>query len=333
MADLTELERPSAEPAASDCAVERKLPVRLRALVWQAPGVLALELSAPNGRPLPAFEPGAHVDLTLPDGTTRQYSLCGDPADTSYYRIGVRDIGGGRSSGFIHRELRPGALLTISVPRNNFPLVDVRRYIFIAGGIGITPLIPMMRKATASGRPWTLLYCNRREDAAPFLAEIRSLGGDVVLHSSEAGTQLDPVQCLAQVQQDTMVYCCGPERLMTAVEAATQAWPAGSVRFEWFRPRRHASDEPSDSFEVVCQASGVTVTVPADKSILEALFEAGLDVPNSCQQGICGTCETRVICGEVDHRDSILSDGERAANQSMMICVSRARGRRLVLDL
>jgi ferredoxin-NADP reductase len=330
---LAELARPSSEPAASESAAERKLRVRLRALVWEAPGVLALELSTPDGRPLPPFEPGSHVDLTLPNGTMRQYSLCGDPADTSHYRLGVRGIGSGQSSGFIHRELRPGALLTISVPRNNFPLVDAGRYIFIAGGIGITPLIPMLRKASASGRPWTLLYCNRREDAAPFLTEIRSLGGDVVLHSSESGTRLDPAQRLAQVQQDTMIYCCGPERLMIAVEAATQDWPPGSVRFEWFRPRSRPSDEPSDSFEVVCQASGVTVTVPADKSILDALFEAGLDVPSSCQQGICGTCETRVISGEIEHRDSILSDSERAANQTMMICVSRARGRRLVLDL
>jgi ferredoxin-NADP reductase len=316
---------------ASEGAAERKLKARVRALVWEAPGVLALELASPDGRPLPAFEPGAHVDLTLPDGTTRQYSLCGDATDTSCYRLGVRDIGGGRSSGFIHRELRPGALLTIGVPRNDFPLVDARHYIFIAGGIGITPLIPMMRKASAAGRPWTLLYCNRREDAAPFLAEIRSLGGDVVLHSS--GTRLNASQRLAQVQPGTLIYCCGPERLMKAVEAATQAWPPGSIRFEWFRPRSDQSDESGDSFEVVCQASGVTVTVPADKSVLDTLFEAGLDVPSSCQQGICGTCETRVVCGEVDHRDSILSDDERAANQSMMICVSRARGQRLVLDL
>lgn len=330
---MTELAIQPSEPTAPGSAAPRQLKVRLRALVWQAPGVLALELSALDGRPLPAFEPGAHVDLTLPDGTTRQYSLCGDPADVSHYRLGVREVGGGRSSGFIHRELRPGAVLTIGMPRNNFALVDAARYIFIAGGIGITPLLPMMHRASARGRPFTLLYCNRREDAAPFLTEIRSLGGDVVLHCSESGTRLDPAQRLAQVQPATLIYCCGPEPLMTAVQAATQGWPPGSVRFEWFRPRRSPSDEPGDSFEVVCQASGVTVTVPADKSVLDALFEAGLEVPSSCQQGICGTCETRVICGEVDHRDSILSDGERAANQSMMICVSRSRGRRLVLDL
>ena len=132
---------------------------------------------------------------------------------------------------------------------------------------------------------------------------------------------------------DTLVYCCGPERLMTAVEEATAAWPDGSVHFEWFTPRSRPDGETSDGFEVVCQASGLTVTVPADKSILTALTEAGVDLPSSCEQGICGTCEVRVISGEVDHRDSILSSSERAANQSMMICVSRALGSRLVLDI
>lgn len=307
--------------------------VRVGAMKWEAPGVLSLELTAPNLALLPGFEPGSHIDLHLPNGVLRQYSLCGDPGDTRHYRLGVRDIGGGQSSSLIHRELRPGAIVTVSMPRNNFPLVDSKRYIFIAGGIGITPLLPMMRAAAAAGKQWTLLYCNRREDAAPFLAEIRSLGGCVSLHSSESGTRLDPAQRLAQVEEETLIYCCGPERLMTAVEEATRAWPPGSVHFEWFQPRTRSAEEASGSCEIVCHVSGTTITVPAGKSILDALFEAGIDAPSSCHQGICGTCETRVISGEIDHRDSILSEGERAANQTMMICVSRARGSRLVLDL
>jgi ferredoxin-NADP reductase len=227
----------------------------------------------------------------------------------------------------------PGDLLTVSAPRNNFPMVDAARYIFIAGGIGITPLIPMMREASAKGLPWTLLYCNRRNEDAPFLAEIKRLGGDISLHSSEAGTRLDAAQRLGTMQQDTVVYCCGPERLMTAVEEATAAWPEDSIHFEWFTPRSRPADETSGSFEVICQRSGLTLTVPPDKSIMAVLSEAGIEVPRSCEQGICGTCETRVISGEVDHRDSILSASERAANQTMMICVSRARGPRLVLDI
>jgi tetrachlorobenzoquinone reductase len=198
----------------------------------------------------------------------------------------------------------------------------------------VTPLIPMMRQATGRGRPWTLLYCNKRDGDAPFLDEIRALGGDISLHSSEAGTRLDVKAQLAEAQPGTMIYCCGPERLMTAVEEATAAWPEGTVRFEWFTPRSQANDGPSGSFEVVCNTSGLTLTVPDDRSILDVLNEAGVEIPCSCQQGICGTCETRVISGEVDHRDSILSSAERAENQTMMTCVSRAKaGSRLVLDV
>lgn len=333
MADVAELIKPPAQPAAGARAREQTLQVRVRALVWEAPGVVSLQLVAPDGSALPPFEPGAHVDVKLPDGTLRQYSLCGDPSDTSHYRLAIRAISGGASSSFIHRKLRPGDLLTITGPRNNFPLDDAARYIFVAGGIGITPLIPMMRKASASGRPWTLLYCNRRNEDAPFLAEIKALGGELSLHSTEAGTRLDVAQRFRTVEPGAVIYCCGPERLMTAVEEATAGWPEGSVRFEWFAPRSRPLDETSGSFEVVCEASGLTVTVPPNKSILETLQAAGLDVPCSCTQGICGTCEVRVLAGEIDHRDSILSSAERAAGETMMICVSRARSGRLVLDI
>jgi ferredoxin len=199
--------------------------------------------------------------------------------------------------------------------------------------LGITPLIPMMRQASAGKKPWTLLYCNKRDDDAPFLDEIRSLGGEISLHSTEAGTRLDVKARLADAQPGAVIYCCGPERLMTAVEDATAAWPPGSVHFEWFAPRSRPLDEGTGSFEVVCEASGLTLTVPPDKSVLAVLNEAGIEVPSSCQQGICGTCETKVLSGAVDHRDSILSATERMANQTMMTCVSRALGPRLVLDI
>jgi ferredoxin-NADP reductase len=301
---------------------------------WEASGVMSLELSAVDGALLPSFEPGAHVDLRLPDGTLRQYSLCGDPTDRSHYRLGIRAVGGGLSSTFVHRKLRPGELVIVSAPRNNFPLEDAERYVFVAGGIGVTPLIPMMRQASAQRRPWTLLYCNKRDSDAPFLDEIRALGGNISLHSSEAGTRLDVKVQLAAVKTGAMIYCCGPERLMTAVEEATAAWPQDAVRFEWFAPRSQATEGASGSFEVVCNVSGLTLTVPEDRTVLDVLNDAGIEVPCSCQQGICGTCETRVVSGEVDHRDSILSSAERAANQTMMTCVSRAKaGSRLVLDI
>jgi ferredoxin-NADP reductase len=321
-------------PTLSPRGGEQTFEVRLRAIVWEAPGVVSLDLTAPDGSALPAFEPGAHIDLKLPNGTMRQYSLCGDPNDLSRYRVGIRAISGGASSSFIHQKLRPGDLVTVSTPRNNFPLVDAKNYIFVAGGIGVTPFIPMMREASAKGKPWTLVYCNRRNEDAPFLAEIEALGhGTVSLHSTEAGTRLDVAQRFSDVQKDTVVYCCGPEKLMTAVEEATANWPEGSIHFEWFAPRSRPADETSGAFEVVCQQSGVTVTVPPDRSILSVLGDAGVNVPCSCEQGICGTCETTIVSGEADHRDSILSSNERAANKTMMICVSRAKGSRLVLDI
>jgi ferredoxin-NADP reductase len=331
MADVAELTGPSL--AAPWRTGEQAIQVRVRALIWEAPGVVSLELTAPDGSPLPPFEPGAHVDLRLPDGTPRQYSLCGDPNDLSHYRLGIRAVSGGLSSSYVHHKLRPGDIVTVSAPRNNFPLVEAKRYIFVAGGIGITPFIPMMRQASAKGRSWALLYCNRRNEDAPFLAEIKKFGGEISLHSPEAGTRLDVAQRLSNVEQDAVIYCCGPERLMIAVEEATTAWPEGSVHFEWFAPRTRPADDMSDAFEVVCERSGVTLTVPSQGSVLEVLGANGIEVPRSCKQGICGTCEVRVISGAVDHRDSILSSAERATNQSMMACVSRAKSARLVLDI
>jgi ferredoxin-NADP reductase len=332
-AEVATLERPEEEEVVRVPKTPATLPVRLRAMRWEADGVLSLELASPDGNPLPAFEPGSHVDLHLPSGTLRQYSLCSDPANRSHYRVAIRSVSGGLSSQFVHRKLRPGELLAISQPRNNFPLVDAGRYIFVAGGIGITPLMPMMRQASVRKKPWTLLYCNRSDDAAPFLSEIHALGGEVSMHSTAAGTRLDVAERLGTAQQDTAVYCCGPERLMLAVEAATAGWPEGSVHFEWFAPRSRPANEGSGRFEVVCQGSGVTLTVPPEKSLLEVLNQAGIGIPSSCQQGICGTCEVRVLAGEIDHRDSILSQTERATNETMMACVSRARSPRLVLDI
>ena len=159
------------------------------------------------------------------------------------------------------------------------------------------------------------------------------MGGEISLHVSAAGTRLDVASHLAEIPADTVLYCCGPESLMLAVEAATAHWPEGTVRFEWFTPRQRPADEVSGSFQVVCAQSGVTLTVPGNQSVLEALNQAGVPVASSCEQGICGTCECRIVAGEADHRDSILSSAERAANQTMMVCVSRAKTPRLVLDL
>lgn len=309
-------------------------PALLRRMTYEAPGVLSLDFEAEDGRDLPPFEPGAHIDLHLPDGTIRQYSLCGDPSARGHYRIAVRDVKGGRASRLIHRgDLRPGVTVTIGVPRNNFAFDPAPSYIFVAGGIGITPLLPMMRAATAAGASWSLLLCAPRSADAPFLREARALGGEVSVHASAEGTRLDVAAHLREARPDTLLYCCGPEPLMTAVEQATAAWPEGSVRFEWFTARARPEGEAADTFDVECAQRGITVTVAAGRSVLQALNEAGLEIPCSCEQGICGTCEVPVLTGEVDHRDSILSAAERAANTTMLCCVSRAKSPRLVLDL
>ena len=308
--------------------------LRLRRITWEAPGVLSLEFVSPTGGDLPPFEPGAHVDLHLPDGAVRQYSLCGDPAERTLYRLGVREIEGGRGSRAIHRDLRPGALTVLGAPRSSFAFGPAPRYLFVAGGIGITPLLPMMREATRAALPWSLLFCVRRREHAPFLGEALAMGGDVSLHASEDGSRLDVAVRLAEVPAGTSLYCCGPDNLMRAVEEATRDWPAGSVHFEWFKARDLPPPAASPgAFELVLARTGLTILVPPELGILDALAAHGIDVPRSCEQGVCGTCECPVLDGEVDHRDSLLSASERLENRSMMVCVSRAKGSRLVLDL
>ena len=320
-------------PQPDTTATTGRRTLRVKRVTWEAPGVVSLDLVAPDGAALPPFEPGAHLDLHVPGAQVRQYSLCGDPAERHAWRIAVREIEGGRVSPLIHRALRPGTLVEAAGPRNNFPLFPTPRYLFIAGGIGITPILPMLRAATQAGASWTLLFCTRRAEDAPFLDAARAMGGEVAVHASAEGTRLDVAARLATPQPETLVYCCGPERLMLAVEEATRAWPEGSVRFEWFAARSRPEGEGADTFEVACARSGLAVTVDAHTSVLAALRAAGLDLPSSCEQGVCGTCECRVLEGEVEHRDSILSASERAANDVMMTCVSRAKGARLVLDI
>lgn len=324
----------STQPETPQPSAKAPWTLRVHRLDRIAPQVRLVELRDPAGRGLPPAEPGAHIDLHLPDGAIRSYSLCGDPADRHAYRIAVLNVPGGRGSGFVHGELALGTDLTISPPRNNFRFDAAARYLFIAGGIGITPLLPMIRRAGEQGADWVLQYCVRNAAAAPFLDDLRALPhGHVDLHAADDGRRLAVDELLASTPVDVPVYCCGPQRLMEAVAAAAR--PDQDVRFEWFTPRPEPvrRDAADDSFEVVCARSAVTVTVPAGTSILDALYAAGVEVDSSCEQGICGTCETTVLEGEPDHRDSVLSDAERAAGKTMMLCVSRARSARLVLDV
>ncbi|MGY1633579.1 PDR/VanB family oxidoreductase [Geodermatophilus sp. SYSU D01186] len=300
-----------------------------------AEGVVVLELRDPSGADLPAWAPGAHLDLELPNGLTRQYSLCGDPDDRSVWRIGVlREPEGRGGSAYVHDELTEGVEIDVRGPRNNFPLVPAPRYVFIAGGIGITPILPMMAAAQAAGAEWELHYGGRSRRSMSFLESLEELTGThVTLHPQDEVGLIDLEAILGTAKPDTLVYCCGPEPLLQAVEKQCATWPQDALHVERFSPKEFGEPLLQGAFEVELATSGMTLTVPPDKSILEVVEEAGVPVLSSCQEGTCGTCETPVLEGEVDHRDSLLTPAEQEANDTMFICVSRAACPKLVLEL
>lgn len=300
-----------------------------------ADGVVRLTLRHPEGEPLPPWEPGAHLDLVLGPDLVRQYSLCGASGDRSVLDVAVlRETSGRGGSQFVHDELSDGDRVRIRGPRNHFGLVDAPRYLFIAGGIGITPIVPMIAAADEKGADWELLYGGRTRSSMAFHEDLSQKYGDrvTVWPNDEMGL-LDLHSVLAQPGDDTAVYCCGPEPLMAAVEQLCAAWPAGSLHVERFSPKEGADSGERLEFDVELAQSGMTLTVPADKSILEVVEDAGIPVLSSCQEGTCGTCETPVLGGVPEHRDSLLSPEEQSANETMMICVSRACSNKLILDL
>ncbi|MFA3838021.1 PDR/VanB family oxidoreductase [Streptomyces aureus] len=294
-----------------------------------ADGVVQLRL---EGQGLPAWEPGAHLDLVLPSGLIRQYSLCGDPEDTSSYTVATRLIADGRGgSREVHEQLQEGSEIEVRGPRNRFPLAaGAPSYVFVAGGIGITPILPMLRALEARGADWRLLYAGRTRASMPFLEEAEKLGGErgrVSVVAEDEDGRPDLAGLLADSAPDTAVYCCGPEGLMEAVAAALPGHC--ELHLERFAP--HTSADGNGPFEVELRRSGRTVPVLAGTSVLAAVRAEVPNVSYSCEQGFCGTCQQRVLEGEIDHRDELLTDSER--DDSMLICVSRARGERLVLDL
>ncbi|GJF24594.1 PDR/VanB family oxidoreductase [Streptomyces sp. HO565] len=296
-----------------------------------ADGVLALTLRHPLDEPLPAWGPGAHVDVVLGPGLERQYSLCGDPADRQAWRIAVlREPDGRGGSAYVHGRLGPGDKVRVRGPRNHFALEPAARYRFVAGGIGITPLLPMLAAAEEAGAEWTLLYGGRTRDTMAFTGALERYGERVTIVPEDEAGLLDLAPVLDDVPEDTLVYCCGPGALLDAVEARC---PAGVRRVERFSPKEAEAAGPDTGFDVVLARSGRTVSVAPDVSVLDAVRAAGVEVLFSCTEGTCGTCETEVVEGTPDHRDSVLTDAERAAGETMLICVSRCRGRRLVLDL
>ena len=299
-----------------------------------AEGVAALTLAPAGGHPLPSWTPGAHVDLVLGSAPTRQYSLCGRTDDTGSYRIGIlRDDQGSGGSRYVHEQLRPGDTVRVRGPRNHFRLDPSPRYVFVAGGIGITPMLPMVAAAEAAGATWELLYGGRRRTSMAFLDELAAYGDRVTVWPQDEAGLLDLDTLLGTPREDTLVYACGPEPLLAAVEQRCQSWPHGALHLERFAPRPMGEPVRAEAFDVVLERSGLTVTVPPGRSIMSVVEEAGVGVVSSCAEGTCGTCETRVVEGLPDHRDSVLRDDEKATNACMMICVSRSCGDRLVLDL
>jgi ferredoxin-NADP reductase/DMSO/TMAO reductase YedYZ heme-binding membrane subunit len=298
---------------------------------WEAHNVLSLRLRHPDLAPLPAWEPGAHIELALPSGRRRQYSLCGDPDDRRSYRIAVLQVPEGRGGSVeVHTGLRPGQLITVYGPRNHFPLVPSPAYLFLAGGIGITAMLAMVRTVASAGAPWRLVYAGRSRAGMAFLDEVRAIDPDCVdvLPTDECGRPALH-EFISAAHPGTAVYCCGPDRMLRAVRGYVCARNDLSLHTERFNA---APTEGGHPFQVELRRSGLVVDVPADRSVLQAVRAVLPTVPAGCQQGVCGACRTTVLAGEPDHRDELLSEADRAAG-AMLICVSRARGERLTLDL
>jgi ferredoxin-NADP reductase len=308
--------------------------VRLTAVRYVARDTHLFEFRSLDGRVLPPAEAGAHIDLHLPNGLLRQYSLVVPDAVAFSYTVGIKlDPASRGGSNYIFETLKVGQTLKISAPRNNFPLDDTAEHsVLVAGGIGITPIWAMSRVLQAAGKPWSLHFSCRSRADMPFLEELQSTPQAHLHFDDEAnGAFLDLAGIVAEAPARAHFYCCGPVPMLGAFEAATSNVVPERVHLEYFSAKEAA--DLSGNYMVQLARSGKEFAVPSGKSILDVLRDAGLSVPYSCEEGICGSCETAVISGIPDHRDAILTDKERAANKTMMICCSGCLSEKLVLDL
>jgi ferredoxin-NADP reductase len=310
------------------------LKVRVLSITPAAERIVEIRLEAVDGEALPSWTPGSHIDVFLDADLVRQYSLCSSPDETTW-RLGVlEEVAGRGGSHHVHHRLRVGDVLEVSHPRNNFLLVLTERpIIFVSGGIGITPLLPMVHATQAAGADWRMLHLVRDERSSAFDAELAPYAENIVRHVDAVSGVVDLVAALdALGGSDADVYACGPGGLLDAIEAYVAARPRSTAHIERFTSTTPAIQEGDHAF-VVEIADGTEIEVAADRTILQALNDAGIRTLSSCQEGVCGTCETAVLLGVPDHRDHVLGDDERAAGDVMMPCVSRCLGDRLVLDL
>lgn len=316
--------------------------VRVSRMQWESEGVLSLRLTRiESDDPVPGWEPGDHIDVYVPDGTTRQYSLCGDPTDRSHWEIAVlREESGRGGSTYIHDELRVGDRLLVTRPKNTFALEDAPYHALVAGGIGITPMMAMAEHLAREDRPFHLTYGGRTTDSMAFRERLAALGERVDFLAEDEQGRPDLEAVVRELPADGLVYVCGPLGLLQAVQAAAEAVHGPDqdiVRFELFS---REGLEPivgqgldADDYELVLSRSGHTLRLDPEDSILEKALALGIDVENDCREGICGSCVTPIISGEVDHRDLVMTKKEHAAMKEMMICVSRTTCARLELDL
>lgn len=316
--------------------------LRVTQMSWEADGIISLRLSRiESDDPMPAWEPGAHIDVYVPDGTTRQYSLCGDPRDRSYWQIAVlRETEGRGGSAFLHDELRVGDRLLVTRPKNNFVLEEAPFHALIAGGVGITPMMAMAEHLARAERPFHLTYGGRTRETMAFRSRLEALGRSVTLLAEDEDGRPDLEALIKEVPDGGLVYVCGPVGLLRAVQSAAESVYGPDhdlIRFELFS---RAGVEPvqsaaldADNYELVLSESGHTLRLAPEANILEVVLALGIEVENDCRDGICGSCITPVRSGTVDHRDMVLTKKEAAAMDRMLICVSRPTCPRLELEL
>jgi vanillate O-demethylase ferredoxin subunit len=311
--------------------------VKIEKIIDEASNIRSYKLvPEQNGETLPSFTAGSHVDVFIKEDLTRQYSICSDPAENAYYRLGIQkdelSTGGSRA---IFNHFQEEQIIEISEPRNHFKLdVNGEEFVLIGGGIGITPILAMAQWLATNGKKFKLFYLARSKDLFGFsdLLNQSNLKDHVHYHSDSDKGLPDLGNMIGEWKDGSQVYCCGPAPLMDAVANTCKKWPSKSVHFEHFT-RGEVDDSGNEEFEVQLGKDGPVITVTADKSVLDVLEANGIEVETQCTQGLCGTCEHAVLVGEVDHRDLVLDDDEKAENSCMMVCVSRAKSKRIVLDV